>query len=469
MNPEEYQSYDALGLADLVARREVSAGELLDAAIAQIEARNPDINAVVNRLYDQARAQIDGGLGSGPFAGVPFLLKDLGVALAGVVASGGSRFFADARASQDSTLVRRYKAAGLVLCGKTNTPELGLACTTEPVLFGPTRNPHDTAHSPGGSSGGAAAAVAAGMVPAAHASDGGGSIRIPASACGLVGLKPTRGRVPLGPAQTEGWGGLSTAHVVTRTVRDSAALLDATRGEEVGAPYCAPAETRSYLEAAGSDPRPLRIALNTRAFTGAATAAEVGAAAEAAARLCESLGHRVEEAAPAIDQQAFKDAHGIIALCHTAAMLEARAQETGVAVSEQVVERLTWRNYRAAGAIPGPAYAWAQGQIRSLSMALAGFFEHYDLLLSPTMACLPPKLGELDTMSDDDVGYLRLLYEMIGFTALFNDAGNPAISLPLARSATGLPIGVQFGAAFGDEHLLYQLSGQLERAGAFSR
>lgn len=297
----EFDSYDGLGLADLVRRGDVSAGELLDIAIARVEAGNPELNAVVSRLYDQARAAVAAGLPEGPFTGVPYLLKDLGAHFTGAVTTFGSALFKDFVADHDSEITVRLRRVGLVIFGKTNTPEMGLAASTEPRLFGPTRNPWSLDHSSGGSSGGSAAAVAAGMVPMAHATDGGGSIRIPASCCGLFGLKPTRARNPMGPDAGEGWGGASVGHAVTRTVRDSAALLDATSGPDIGDPYWAPPPARPFLQEVGRDPGRLRIAITTRPWNGQPVDPECVEAALAAGRLGERLGHQVEEATPEID------------------------------------------------------------------------------------------------------------------------------------------------------------------------
>jgi amidase/6-aminohexanoate-cyclic-dimer hydrolase len=467
MRQDEYVAHDAIGLAKLIRRKKVKASEVLEAAVRRIEKTNGTLNAIVLEMFDEARRTLREDRPDGPFGGVPFLLKDLNQQYAGFVTSNGSRLYADAVADHDSTLVARYRAAGLVVCGKTNTPEFGLAPTTEPALHGPTRNPWSLEHSPGGSSGGAAAAVAAGYVPAAHASDGGGSIRIPASCCGLVGLKPTRGRVPLGPDALEGWGGLSTAHVVSRTVRDTAALLDATAGDEPGSPYSAPA-AKSFLNNLDRAPRKLRIALCTTPFTGAAIEPEVQAVAQQAAVLCESLGHRVTEDRPVIDAEVLKGAHGILALASMAASLDARARAIGRPITPQDVETVTWSNYQSARIVSAPQYAEAVNAIRQMGLTLARFFERYDLLLTPTMACLPPKLGTIDMMSAESGPYLAVLYQMIGFTALFNDTGGPAISLPLGRSASGLPVGVQFAAAFGAERPLLRFAAQLEAAAAFT-
>src|SRR5437764_11774979 len=299
----DYERYDGLGLAELVKSRAASAKELLNAAIERIEARNPSVNAVVNRMYDRAETAIAAGLPAGPLTGVPYALKDLGVYDTGTVTSSGSAFFRDAVADHDSEIVARMKRAGLVILGKTNTSEFGLSTSVEPELFGPTCNPWNVEFSAGGSSGGAAAAVASGMLPMAHATDGGGSIRIPASCCGLFGLKPTRARTPLGPDLGEAWSGAGVGHAVTRSVRDSAALLDATSGPDIGDPYWAPPPRGPYLAEVGTDPGRLKIAFTTRAWSGPPVHPECVAAVSGAAKLCENLGHSVEEASPVIDEE----------------------------------------------------------------------------------------------------------------------------------------------------------------------
>jgi len=470
MNDSDYAAYDGTGLAQLIAGGEVSPAEVLQAAIARIEAHNGDINAVVLKLYEQAESAVRAPA-AGPFSGVPFLLKDLGQYMAGVPTSYGSRLFADSTRPEDSTLVKRYRQAGLIICGKTNTPEMGLATTTEPVLFGATRNPLNRQYSAGGSSGGAAAAVASGMVPMAHASDGGGSIRIPASCCGLVGLKPTRGRVPLGPYGLEGWGGFSTTHAITRSVRDCAALLDISSGEELGAPYYAPLKPRSFRALAERNPEPLRLGLHLSPFSGVPLHPEIKGVTEQAAQACRHLGHSVTPTGAAdldIDPATFKDAHGVIAIAHVAAAIDERLRELGRPLRDDDIEAVTRRNFAAGHDMTAAQYAWAQNRIRKEGLALARYFDRgIDVLITPTMAGLPPRLGELDMMSDDDATYLDILYGMIGFTAIFNDTGLPAISLPLGFSRTGLPIGVQFVAPMGGEGLLLSLAGQLERAGLF--
>ena len=468
MKAEEFASFDGLGLAELVRGRHVSPSELLDAAVSQVEARNPELNAVVTKLYDHARFAIAAGLPDGPFTGVPYLLKDLGAHVSGAVTSFGTTLFKDFVVDHDSEITARLRRAGLVIFGKTNTPEMGLAASTEPRLFGPTRNPWKPSHSSGGSSGGSAAAVAAGMVPMAHATDGGGSIRIPASCCGLFGLKPTRARNPMGPDAGEGWGGASVGHAVTRTVRDSAALLDATSGPDIGDPYWAPPPARPFLEEVGRDPGRLRIAITTRPWNGQPVDAECAEAAVAAARLCERLGHHVDEATPDVDARALGDATLVIISANIRATLEARAAALGRELKPGDVERLTWARAVDGHTARAADYARSIGVVHRIGRVVARFFTRYDILLSPTM-CQPPfPLGVLDLMTDDVERYTKAILGSIGFTSLFNSSGNPAMSVPLAWSKSGLPIGVQFAAPFGDEAMLFRLGAQLERAQPWS-
>ena len=460
----EFERYDGLALAELVRRKDVTAGEILEETIARIEVRNPIVNAVVNRMYDEARKVVAAGLPSGPFTGVPYLLKDLGAQYTGVVTSGSSRLFANAVADHDSELTIRLRRAGLVIVGKSSTPEMGLAPSTEPRLFGPTKNPWKLTHSAGGSSGGAAAAVAAGILPMAHATDGGGSIRIPASCCGLFGLKPTRGRVSMAPDAGEGWGGASVVHAVTRTVRDSAALLDATAGAAQGDPYCAPPPPRPYLEEVGREPGKLRIALNLTPWFPGDVDRECVEATREAAKLCASLGHEVEEARPEIDIPKWRQANRMIVAANTAGTLEARAALLGRPLAEDDVERMVWDRVKDARAFSAADYAMATRTTHLVGRQVARFMERYDILLTPTMAAPPWPLGVLDMMTTDNERYLTAVFASIGFTALFNSTGQPAMSVPLAWSSSGLPLGIQFVGRFGDEGTLFRLAAQLETA-----
>jgi amidase len=460
----EYERYDGLGLAELVASKQVTAEELLDAAIERVERCNPALNAVVSRLYDQARAAIASGHPPGPFTGVPYLLKDLGVQYAGAVTSNGSQFFRDAVADHDSEIVVRLKRAGLVIFGKTNTPEFGLSTSTESRLFGPTRNPWNRDFSAGGSSGGAAAAVAAGVLPMAHATDGGGSIRIPASACGLFGLKPTRARTPAGPEVGEGWSGASIGHAITRTVRDSAALLDATAGPDIGDPYWAPPPARPFLAEVGADPGSLKIAVTTHAWNRQPTDPECAAAVAAALSLCEQLGHRVKEARPEWDEEARGSATRLIIAAHLRAQLEEFGERVGRAASAQDVEPRTWSAAEYGRNQSASDHVRAIRAVHRMGRALGSFFTNWDLLLTPTMCRPPYKLGVLSMANTDNDAYLQALLGTIAFTSPFNSSGHPAMSVPLHWTEDGLPVGVQFVARFGDEATLIRLAAQLERA-----
>jgi len=462
MKAQEFASHDGLGLAALVKSGAVSAAEVLDAAVAQVETHNVEVNAVVSRLYDQARAAIVAGLPAGPFTGVPYLLKDLGAHYAGAVTSFGSTLFKDFVLDHDSEITRRLKRAGLVIFGKTNTPELGLASSTEPRLFGPTRNPWKMDHTAGGSSGGSAAAVAIGMAPMAHATDGGGSIRIPASCCGLFGLKPTRARNPMGPDAGEGWGGASVGHAVTRTVRDSAALLDATSGPDLGDPYWAPPPARPFLDEVGRDPGRLRIAITTKPWNGQPVDPECAEAAVATGRLCEKLGHHVEEASPTVDAGVLGAATLVIIGANLRAAIEARAAALGRELSEADVERITWARAMDGHTARAADYARAIGVMHRTGRVVAPFFTRYDALLTPTMCRPPLPLGIIDMMTDDPAAYTRAVLGTIAFTSLWNACGTPAMSVPLAWSRNELPIGVQFVAGFGDEATLFRLAAQLE-------
>ncbi len=455
---------DGLALGARVRAGEVSAVELVEAAIARIEAHDPSLNAVVTKAYEQALDAAREQTPDGPFAGVPFLLKDLGGALAGVPFSGGSRFFADVRPPVDSVLVQRYKAAGLIPLGRTNTPEFGLNASTEPVLFGPTRNPWDTERSPGGSSGGSAAAVAAGFVPLAHASDGGGSIRIPASCCGLFGLKTTRARNTMAPYLGESLAGCAVEHVVSRSVRDSAAALDATAGPATGDPNIAPPPVRPFLDEVGREPRPLRIAITTAAFGDVPVHEDCINAAEKAGRLCEQLGHVVEPASPAFDSDTLDQDYNQLFAVGATANIRQRAAALGREISEDGFERVTWMMMQQADRLRAADYVQILNRLHAISREIAAFFETYDLLLTPTLAQPPVPIGHLDMMSDDLDDYVQRLWRFASFTYQFNVTGQPAMSVPLFWNENGLPIGVQFVGRFGDEATLFQLAGQLERA-----
>jgi len=460
----EYESYDALGLAELVRKAEVSPEELLEEAISRTEARNPSLRAVVVKMYEEARGVLARGLPEGPLRGVPFLLKDLYPYYGGGRITYGSRLFRDFVADHDAELVTRYKRAGLVIFGRTASPEFGLTSTTESVLHGPTVNPWNHAHTAGGSSGGAAVAVAVRIVPAAHASDGGGSIRIPASCCGLFGLKPTRARLPLGPDVGEGWSGMSVMHVVTRSVRDSAALLDVVAGPDVGAPYWAPPPSRPFLEEMDTEPQPLRVALVTRAFNGVETHPDCVAAVQDAALLCAELGHRVEETTLTVDAQALGKATRVIVSANLRASIDERLQTLGRELGPEDLEPITHAMALHAQSMSAAQYAAAVGTVHAAGRQVGRFFERFDVLLTPTMATPPLKLGQLALTHPEPSVFAGNLARTIGYTQLMNAAGNPAMSVPLFWNSEGLPVGVQFAGRFGKEETLFRLAAQLEKA-----
>ena len=454
---------DGLALGERVRAGDVSAKELAEAAIDRIEAHNPTLNAVVTRVYEQALDAAQEQKPEGQFAGVPFLLKDLGGALAGVPFSSGSRFFKDACPPADSELVRRYKAAGLIPLGRTNTPEFGLNASTEPALFGPTRNPWDTVRTPGGSSGGSAAAVAAGLVPLAHASDGGGSIRIPASCCGLFGMKTTRARNTMAPYLGESLAGCSVEHVVSRTVRDSAAALDASAGPAPGDPYIAPLPSRPFLDEVDREPRKLKIAIATEAFSGAPVHQDCVDATIEAGKLCEGLGHSVEEASPSFDAEQLDQDYNLLFAVGATANIRQRAQALGKELDPEGFERVTLAMMARADELGAADYVQLLNRLHGVCRQIAVFFETYDLLLTPTLALPPVALGHLDMMMDDLDAYADRLWRFASFTYQFNMTGQPAMSMPLHWNGDGLPIGVQFVGHYGDEATLFQLAGQLER------
>ncbi len=460
----EYEHYDALGLAELVRRKEVAPHDLLEAAIERVEARNPAVNAVVMKLYDYGRQAIAGGLPDGPFRGVPYLMKDLTSSIAGVRMTRGSRFFADTPpAAADSEHVRRLKRAGLVIFGRTNTCELGLSLTCEPQLHGPTRNPWDVTRISGGSSGGAAAAVGARMLPLAHASDGFGSIRAPAACCGVVGLKPTRSRNTFAPFSGEGLGGLSTEHAVSLSVRDSAALLDATCGPGLGDPYVAPPPAGPYLKEIGADPGRLRIAWTAATPNGAKVEAEALRVLAETVTLCADLGHHVEECSPDIEGAAVVPTFLTLASATTIVNL-ASHPTAGRPAREGEVERITWLTAKLGESASAADYLRATQTAHRLGRQMAAFHSEWDVLLTPGLATLPPKLGWIDMMMDDVHEYWRRVFALSPFTVWFNITGQPALMLPIGQSAGGLPVAVQLVARYGDEATLFRLGAQLEAA-----
>lgn len=479
----EYESFDGLGLAQLVKKGAISAKELLTAAIERIEEKNPTLNAVIHTLFDAAYLQIAKGLNEGVFSGVPFLLKDMLAEVENTPMRWGSRLMENYISPIDSALVKRYRKAGLVFIGKTNLPEFGLSPTTEPDSFGATLNPWDRSKSPGGSSGGSAVAVATLMVPMAHGGDGGGSLRIPASYCGVVGFKPSRGRTPTGPRVMRLSQGMVVEHALTRTVRDSAALLDVSAEQELGSPIALPKPRSSYLEALQKNPKKLRIAVHPSPFFPSQVHSEYIQALEETARLCCDLGHEVRLSQVNLNSEELSIAFVIVMSSEIAAGIKSLAQtcndkpdflklEAATAVLAAVGE-----HFRATD------FVWATHVLDSAERKLAEFFEHYDILLSPTMASPPPPLGELKPSPFEAnileilrrIAYGPLLRRLVKktalkflaktpFTPLFNITGQPAISLPLYWDKTGLPIGMQFAGRLGDEKTLLQLARQLEVA-----
>ena len=465
MDAAEYAAHDALGLAALVASGVVGPEEVLDAAIAAIDARNPELNAVVARCDDTARADVARGLPDGPLRGVPYLIKDLNAHVAGLPSTQGVRLFADQIAAVDSEFVTRLRRAGMVVLGKTSTPGFGTSTSTEPGLFGPCRNPWNPDHVAGGSSGGAASAVAGGMVPAAHATDGGGSIRIPASCCGLFGLKVTRGRMTHAPFSGEGWNGMSVGHAVTRSVRDSAAILDATAGWFPGDPYVAPAPERPYLDEVGRPPGRLRIGLLDRQpVTGLEPDAEVRAGLEAAVRLLDTLGHHVEAVTWPELPMPPASITGTVSSTHVANAVDRRLDDLGRPLADDDLDRWVRIVVDRGRTVTGEEYVQAINAMHATGRAVAAMMADLDVLCTPTMAITPPQIGVLDPNVGSIADVLPYLGAMSGFLSIANITGQPAMSVPLHTSTDGLPVGIHVVGRFGDEATLFRLAAQLEQA-----
>jgi amidase len=479
----EYDRLDALALAALVARREVSARDLLEAAIERADARGAGLNAIVARYDAEARARAAGPLPSGPLSGVPFLLKDHHAAWRGHPLTSSSRLLEGFVPGYDAEVVRRFEAAGLLIFGQTNTPELGIMGTTEPRLRGPTRNPWDLSRSTGGSSGGAAAAVAARIVPAAHATDGGGSIRIPSAWCGVFGLKPTRGRISLAPALGESWSGLDTHGVITRSVRDAAAFLDLLAGPVSGDPYALAPPGRPFLEEVGAPPGRLRVAFTLEPLFARATDPACAAAVEEAARLLESLGHEVVESRPVFPREALVRAYLVVVAAGVAAEVEDAARQAGRRAGPGLLEPETWALCAAGRTLSAAELALAELEIHRAAREVGRFFERHDLLLTSTTARPAHRLGALASSAAERVGMRlvsrlgsrrlveRLLEEVAarsfdatGNTMLFNETGQPAASLPLHHPPGGVPVGVQLAARYGEEATLLRVAAQMEAA-----
>lgn len=467
---------DALGLAKMVREREIKPSELVEMAIERIERINPQINAVIHKMYYEARKTAEdwdkkistGNKIDAPFNGVPFLLKDICAQYKGAPYNVGSRLLKAYVSPQDTELVIRHRAAGLIVVGKTNTPELGLLPTTEPVLFGPTRNPWDPNIIAGGSSGGSASAVAAGIVPMAHGNDGGGSIRIPASCCGVFGLKPTRARNPLGPIYGDIGSGIVVEHALTRSVRDSAALLDATSGPDIGDPYYAPPKNRPYLEEIRQEVGRLKIGFLTSIPRGWSIKTKIHPdcvkAVEEVSQLCESLGHNMVEVNPKeLKHKNLSNTFSTLFISSSGSSLTYIEKMLGKKITEDQVEPLTWLMYQNSKSFSASDYLLALGECQLFSRKLAQWFhnDEYDLLLTPTLTIPPVEIG---SFTAENVGRtVQLLSQMSAFTSVFNTTGQPAMSIPLYWNADNLPIGLQFAGRFGDEATLFRLAVQLEQ------
>lgn len=470
MTPQEYANLDGLGLANMVRRQEVKPSELVEIAIALAEKHNPALNAIVFKAYEQAREEAEacstGGSYKGPFQGVPFLIKDLGAEREGWPTTHGTRLAPDVPAPYSETIISRFLNAGVIPIGKTAAPEFGLLPTTESARHGITRNPWNTNHTPGGSSGGSAAAVAAGITPIAHANDGGGSIRIPANCCGLVGMKPTRGRTPDGPMLGELAAGLGIHHIVSRSVRDSAAMLDAVAGPEPGDLYYAPPQNQSYLNASLVPPRPMRIAYWARDWTQSENALHPDCEASVmhAVSLLEALGHQVEEARPTIDQDQILEGMTRIFACLAETSVAALCDALGVTPSQEQFEPATWAYYEAAQSMTPADYIRTQTSLHAAAREAGRFHETYDVLITPVHSTPPIKTGVIGPDAASVEAHTEALNGYMGITYLQNVTGQPSLSLPLYQTAEGLPVGVMFTAANGGEDLLYGLAGQLEHA-----
>ncbi len=460
----EYSDYDGLGLAELVRGGEITPTELTEEAIARIEKHNEQLNAVVHKAYGDARKQAASGLPEGPFRGVPFLIKDLGCPVAGMPRTSGSRFLAGERHDEDGELARRYRQAGVVFLGKTNTPELGITGTTESALLGPCRNPWNPDHISGGSSGGAAAATAAGIVPLAHASDGLGSIRIPAACCGLFGMKTTRERNPGGPRDGGRVTGYSVDHVVSRTVRDSAAMLDATGYPEPAVPFAPPPKERPYMDEIRTPPGRLRIAFSSETPRGVAIDPQNQAALEDTAKLLEELGHDVVECGLGIDYRKLYRAQGAVGSANSAANLREMVERIGREPREDEFEPLTWAGMRRGQKRSGEEVMTGLRTLRDMCREILEFFQEYDVYVTPVMGTPPPPIGFIDPVHVKPREVGRRQADVFPFTPPFNFTGQPAMSVPLAWSADGLPLGMQFAGRYADEATLFRLAAQLEQA-----
>jgi amidase len=459
----EYSEYDGLGLAELVRAGDVTPAELVEAAIERIERHNPVLNAIVYKAYDEARATSREPLPDGPFRGVPLLVKDLLIGVAGWPRSSGSRFMADFADAEDTGLTRRYRSCGVIPLGKTNTPEFGITGTTESAHLGPCRNPWNPEHSTGGSSGGSAAAVAAGIVPMAHGGDGLGSIRIPASCCGLVGLKVTRDRNPHLPDGYDFAQGNVVEHVLTRTLRDSAAMLDITGVPEPASPYAPPAKAGPYLAELDRSPGRLRIAWSSETANGKPIQPEIQTLLEGVADTLEKLGHEVVPQGLGVDLRALYAAQTPLAGANFAAGMRRLIEQIGREPEPDELEPLTWLILKAGRSVTGAEALYSAQERRMVGRGVLALFERFDVYLTPVMGTQPHKLGYINPVTVEPRDIMQRNGELFPFAAPFNFTGQPSISLPLCRSSTGLPVGMMFSARYADEATLFRLAAQLEK------
>ncbi len=484
MTFSDYSRYDGLGLAELVRKKKVTPGELVEEAITRIETHNPKLNAVVYKLYDRARAMAQGKLPDGPFTGVPFLIKDLHATLDGTPTSHGNKLWKTVNSTVTTELVKRWEASGVITLGRTNTPEFGLTPYTESDSLGPALNPWDTTRTTGGSSGGSGAAVAARMVPMASGGDGGGSIRIPSSACGIFGLKPTRGRTPTGPIIGESWNGFDIEHILTRSVRDSAAMLDATKGQDVGAPYVIP-DAGPFLPEVRKKPGKLRVAFSTKPMLGKYVHPDCIKGVEETVALLQGLGHDVVEDAPAINGEEYSLHFLTVVAGQMRADIEEAAKMAGKKVSLDDFDISTFGVGLFGTILKASDYVHALRYLQSVSRNIGRFFEKYDVLLTPVLNQPPVKIGTLKPSASeqtqlkliartgqtwilDAMGIIKPLaaqtFEFVPWTPVFNVTGQPAMSVPLYWNNEGLPVGMHFIGKWGDEATLFRLAGQLEKA-----
>lgn len=463
MEFEEYAAFDAVALAQLVNHGKVAAAELMSLAKKRLEKVNPSINAVIQETDSLALEQIEGLDRTAAVAGVPFLMKDLDAHIKGFPTTNGSQLARQYSPDVNSEIFERFSQLGLITLGKTNTPELGLTVTTESQLHGPCRNPWNLDYTTGGSSGGAAAAVAAGIVPVAHASDGGGSIRVPAYCCGLFGLMPSRARNPVGPTTGEGWSGLVRHHVISQTIRDSAAILNGVQGPELGAPYFGPGN-EDFLQNLEQAPKQLRVKFYTQAPNGVEVDKEVIAAVELAAKQCEAMGHDVEEAELKINASGFGKAFNVIMAGNTLKELKVYGEGKTMAEIESMVEPVTWEIAQLGLQFTALDYAEALSRVHGIGREMASYHEQTDILINPVITKTPFELGYMNTKLKDTTTYFQRVQEVAAFTSLCNASGQPSMSVPITQSRKGLPIGVQFSAAMGQEALLLRLARQMELA-----